>query len=288
MTCSNAKTSRPAAVVHPAEVFHPAGASQQPARASQQPARASQPAAIVLAGGRGERLRPYTDDRPKPMVEVKGIPVIAYLLGWLAKYGITRIVLSCGYRWEVLRSALGNGHQWGLEILYAVEPEPLGRGGGIRFAMQSANGDNLLDFDLNAMLDQHTAASAEPALSTPKEPAAAMVTLALAPLVSARGIVDTDGQGRVTGFREKPELPYWINVGVYVLDPRVAHLLPAKGDHETDLFPRLAAQGKLAAFKTHQLWRTVDTAKDLATLSDELDAGLFFPCLDWSKRTLAP
>jgi NDP-sugar pyrophosphorylase family protein len=253
----------------------------------------SRPAAIVLAGGRGERLRPYTDDRPKPMVEVNGIPVIAYLLGWLAKYGVTQIVLSCGYRWEALQSALGTGRQWGLEIHYAVEPERLGRGGGIRFAMQSAgldrsggapvvvtNGDNLLDFDLNAMLDQHTAASAGPA--------AAMVTLALVPLVSARGIVDTDGQGRVTGFQEKPELPYWINAGVYVLNPRVAHLLPAKGDHEADLFPRLAAEGRLAAFKTHQLWRTVDTAKDVTTLSEELDAGLSIPCLDWSKRTLAP
>ena len=141
------------------------------------------------------------------MVEVNGVPLIAYLLGWLRQYGVRQIVLSCGYRWEVLRTALGTGQRWGLDIQYAVEPEQLGRGGGIRYAMQSAglddpgakpvivtNGDNLVDLDLNAMLEQHVQMQA-------------LVTLALAPLVSARGIVDTDPQNRVTGFREKPELP---------------------------------------------------------------------------------
>jgi NDP-sugar pyrophosphorylase family protein len=221
------------------------------------------------------------------MVEVNGIPVIAYLLGWLAEHGVTQVVLSCGYRWEVLQAALGTGRQWGLTIRYAIEPERLGRGGGIRFAMRSAgldrphagpivvtNGDNLLDFDLDEMVAQHTSRHA-------------LVTLGLAPLVSARGIVDTDAQGRVTGFREKPELPYWINAGVYVMDPGISSLLPERGDHERELFPRLAAEGKLAAYKTRRLWRTVDTAKDLTTLGDELDAGLKIPCLDWNKSTPA-
>lgn len=250
-----------------------------------QQAQTKQPAAIILAGGRGERLRPYTDDRPKPMIEVNGVPLIAYLLGWLRKYDVTQVILSCGYRWEMLQSALGTGEQWGLEIQYAVERERLGRGGGIRFAMAHAgldspdagpvivtNGDNLLDMDLRAMLEQHAKMQA-------------LVTLALAPLVSARGIVDTDAQNRVTGFREKPELPYWFNAGVYLLDPGVADLLPVKGDHEEELFPRLAAKGRLAAYKTRQLWRTVDTAKDLTTLTNELRAGLEIPCLDWTKRT---
>ena len=219
------------------------------------------------------------------MVEVNGVPLIAYLLGWLHQYGVRQIVLSCGYRWEVLRTALGTGERWGLDIQYAVEPEQLGRGGGIRYAMQSAglddpggkpvivtNGDNLVDLDLNALLEQHVQMQA-------------LVTLALAPLVSARGIVDTDAQNRVTGFREKPELPYWFNTGVYVLSPRVVERLPVKGDHEEELFPQLAAEGQLAAYKTRELWRTVDTAKDLSTLTGELRAGLPVPCLDWPKQT---
>jgi NDP-sugar pyrophosphorylase family protein len=235
------------------------------------------PQAIVLAGGRGERLRPFTDDRPKPMIEIGGHPVIAYVLGWLAQNSITDIVLSCGYRWEMLHAYLGNGKRWGLDIRYAREPEKLGRGGGVRFAMQFlapgitpvvvANGDNLVDIDLSKMLQRH------------KE-TGATATVALAPLVSARGIVETDDQDRIVRFREKPELPHWINAGLYVFNREVADLLPVKGDHEDELFPRLAAQGRLYAYKTRELWRTVDTAKDLAELTRELQAGLHIPCLD--------
>jgi NDP-sugar pyrophosphorylase family protein len=213
------------------------------------------------------------------LVSVNGVPLIAYTLGWLAKHGITRMVISCGYRWEALQSALGDGGCWGLDIRYAVEKEKLGRGGGIRFAMQTleahasaddrvvvANGDNVVDLDLGAMIAQHAASTA-------------IATIALAPLVSARGIIETDEQNRVLRFREKPELPYWINAGIYVFDPAIARLLPAIGDHEDELFPRLAAEGRLRAYKSRELWRTVDTAKDLTALTDELQAGLAAPCL---------
>ena len=241
--------------------------------------------AIILAGGRGERLRPFTDDRPKPMVEVNGVPLIAYPLGWLKKYGVNSIVLSCGYRWEMLQATLGDGARWGLDIRYAVEPERLGRGGGIRFAMQHlepangpvvvGNGDNLVDIDLRALLQWHVETGA-------------IATIALTPLVSARGIVETDGRERIVRFREKPELPHWINAGVYVFDREMAERLPVKGDHEDELFPRLAAEGRLRAYKTRELWRTVDTAKDLTELSRELQAGLEIPCLELGRDDRAP
>ena len=246
--------------------------------------------AIILAGGRGERLRPFTDDRPKPMVEVNGVPLIAYPLGCLLKYGVNSIVLSCGYRWEMLQATLGDGARWGLDIRYAVEPERLGRGGGIRFAMQHlgpagghvannpvliGNGDNLVDIDLQAMLKRHVKTGA-------------IATVALTPLVSARGIVETDDQERIVRFREKPELPHWINAGVYVFNREMAELLPVKGDHEDELFPRLAAEGRLYAYKTRELWRTVDTAKDLTELARELQGGLPIPCLDIGRDDPAP
>lgn len=211
------------------------------------------------------------------MVEVNSIPMIAYVLGWLAKNGITSIVLSCGYRWEALQAYLDNGSHWSLDIRYAVEPEKLGRGGGIRFAMQFltpgsapvvvANGDNLVDIDLSKMLQHHRKTGA-------------IATVALAPLVSTRGIVETDDRDRIVRFREKPELPHWINAGVYILNREMATLLPAKGDHEDELFPRLAAEGRLYAYKTRELWRTVDTAKDLAEIARELQAGLHVPCIE--------
>jgi NDP-sugar pyrophosphorylase family protein len=216
------------------------------------------------------------------MVEVNGTPLIAYSLGWLQKYGVKGIVLSCGYRWERLRATLGDGARWGLDLRYAIEPERLGRGGGIRFAMEHlratngtpnhgpvavGNGDNLVDIDLRAMLQRHAESGAT-------------ATLALVPLVSVRGIVETDERDRIVRFREKPELPHWINAGVYVFDREMIDLLPVKGDHEEGLFPRLAAEGRLYAYKTRALWRTVDTAKDLIEITRELQAGLSLPCLD--------
>jgi NDP-sugar pyrophosphorylase family protein len=129
-----------------------------------------------------------------------------------------------------------------------------------------ANGDNLVDMDLQAMLVRHMETRAT-------------ATVALVPLVSARGIVETDDQDHILRFREKPELPHWINAGVYVFSPEMAGLLPVKGDHEDELFPRLAADGRLYAYKTRELWRTVDTAKDLAEIARELQAGLSVPCL---------
>lgn len=219
------------------------------------------------------------------MVEVNGTPVIAYVLGWLAQNGITSIVLSCGYRWEALQAYLDNGSRWGLDIRYAIEPEKLGRGGGIRFAMQFlapgsapvvvANGDNLVDIDLSKMLQRHSKTGAT-------------ATVALAPLISTRGIVETDNQDRIVRFREKPELPHWINAGLYVFSREMAELLPVKGDHEDELFPRLAAEDRLYAYKTRELWRTVDTAKDLAEIARELQAGLHIPCLKIGRDNPAP
>jgi NDP-sugar pyrophosphorylase family protein len=257
--------------------------------------------AIILAGGRGERLRPHTDDRPKPMVEVNGVPLIAYQLGWLKKNGISQVVISCGYRCQVLQTYLGTGAQWGLDLRYAVEPRPLGRGGGIRLAMRHlqqmpspspqqhrngsssldgsgtasdgrtpiviSNGDNLVDIDLLPPIEQHVRTQA-------------LATVVLVPLVSARGIVQVDDRGRIIRFQEKPELPYWINAGIYVFSPEMAQLLPVQGDHEDELFPRLAAEGRLYAYKTRELWRTVDTAKDLTQITRELQSGLELALLE--------
>ena len=91
--------------------------------------------AIVLAGGKGERLRPFTEDRPKPMVEIMGIPILSYQLQWLQGQGVRDVVISCGYRHDVIESYFGTGERLGLRIVYSVEDEPLGRGGALRLAL---------------------------------------------------------------------------------------------------------------------------------------------------------
>ena len=223
--------------------------------------------AIILAGGKGERLRPYTDDRPKPMVLILEKPILEYQVRWLASQGIRRIVISCGYLAEVIQDYFGDGAKFGVSIRYAYEEEPLGRGGGIKLAWNqldpsdapiiATNGDIVTSFDLAAMVDFHRSQKA-------------MVTDLVVPYVSQYGIVDITEDDRVIGFRSEPRLPYWVNAGVYVMEQAVRPLLPDKGDHEAHTFPKLAEDGKLLVYKTEKFWRAVDTVKDLTMVKNHL------------------
>ncbi len=223
--------------------------------------------AIVLAGGKGERLRPFTEDRPKPMVEIMGIPMLAYQLQWLRGQGITDIIISCGYRHEVIEGYFGDGERLGLRICYDVEEEPLGRGGALRQALDqvpqdgdvviATNGDVITNLKLAPLLEVHRARDM-------------LATLVLTPFVSPYGIVEIDSDGRVTHFREKPELPYWINAGIYVLSPAIRSHLPERGDHETTTFPALVLEGRLGGYKSQAYWRGVDTIKDVNEVALEM------------------
>jgi NDP-sugar pyrophosphorylase family protein len=227
--------------------------------------------AIVLAGGKGERLRPFTEDRPKAMVEIMGIPILGYQIGWLQAQGITDLVIASGYRHEVIESYFGNGDRLGLRITHAVEHEPLGRGGALRAALGqippsedvvvATNGDVITNFPLAPLLTAHRAARS-------------VATVVLTPFVSPYGIVEVDDEERVTRFREKPELPYWINAGIYALSPAIRSLLPERGDHETSTFPELARNGRLGAFRSRAYWRGVDTIKDVNEVAAEFQGRL--------------
>lgn len=225
-------------------------------------------AAVILAGGKGERLRPYTEDRPKAMIELLGNPIMAYQLHWLRSYGVRRVVIACGYRHEMIESYFGSGSKWQMEIDYEVETEPLGRGGALKRALKrlgdtgdpvlALNGDHITNLDINDLLGFHNK----------RRPMATIVTV---PLRSPYGIVDIADDDSVIGFREKPELPYGVNAGIYMLDYDIKELLPDKGDHEEHTFPKLADNGNLKAYRSQAFWRTVDTAKDLTELRGELE-----------------
>jgi NDP-sugar pyrophosphorylase family protein len=227
--------------------------------------------AIVLAGGRGERLRPFTADRPKAMVEIQGTPLLAYQLRWLRGQGVRDVIIACGYRHEVVREYFGDGAGWDLRITYSVEEEPLGRGGALKRALGAleqgedlclaTNGDIITDLDVAPVVQAHRREAV---------PATVVVT----PFRSPYGIVEVNERERVVGFREKPELPYWINAGIYVLSPAVRPLLPDQGDHEDTTFPRLAADGRLGAYRSRAFWRGVDTVKDLAEVTRAVEDGL--------------
>ncbi|GBD30474.1 D-glycero-alpha-D-manno-heptose 1-phosphate guanylyltransferase [bacterium HR32] len=225
--------------------------------------------AVILAGGKGERLRPYTQDRPKPMVEILGIPILGYQIEWLRSQGVTDVVVACGYRHEVIQDYFDDGRKLGVRIRYSVESEPLGRGGALKQALAlvegevcvATNGDVITNVPLREVVEQHRRRGD-------------VATLVLSPFVSPYGIVDVTDDDRITGFHEKPELPYWINAGIYVLDRSVRDLLPDVGDHETTTFPELAAQGRLGAYRSRAYWRGVDTIKDLSEVTKEFEQRL--------------
>lgn len=237
---------------------------------------------IVLAGGKGERLRPHTEDRPKCMIPVMGKPLLGFTLQWLSTYGYEDVYLTCGYRHEAIKDHFGDGAKLGIKIRYIIEDEPLGRGGAIKKAMSSMaelnepvlaiNGDIVTNLNLNQLAQKHNSSDV-------------LATIVTVPLRSPYGVVDIAPNGAVAGFREKPELPFWINSGVYLLSPSLCPLLPDAGDHEDQTFPQLAEDGKLATYSSRDFWRTVDTVKDLGELRVELEQ-LFFGA--FFSRPVAP
>ena len=228
--------------------------------------------ALILAGGRGERLLPLTESVPKPMVPVAGKPMLLHQVQWLSKAGVKDVVFLAGYRWQAIKEFFGDGSRFDFRAHYSIEDSPLGRGGAIRKGMSIVpesemyvlvtNGDVISEESCEAV----TTAYLRKLDTNPGHQATVMVV----PFQSPYGLVDLDSRDDVQGFREKVELPYWINGGVYVLSRDIQQQLPELGDHETSTFPALAAEGKLAAHRSRAFWRSVDSFKDLREAEDHL------------------
>jgi mannose-1-phosphate guanylyltransferase len=199
--------------------------------------------AVLLVGGEGTRLRPLTEWLPKPMLPIANRPFLEHQIDHLREHGIDRVILSCGYLPGPILDHFGD------RLEYAVEPQPLGTGGAIRFSAEGidetfvvCNGDVLTDLDLTALVAQHRrcAARATIALHRVDDP-------------SAYGLVRTDGDGRVTAFVEKPAPGEadvdTINAGTYVLEPAVLELIePGRAvSVEREVFPRLVGRGLYAS-----------------------------------------
>jgi NDP-sugar pyrophosphorylase family protein len=220
--------------------------------------------AIILCGGKAERLGDAAGGRPKSLVDVGGQPLAAYQVSRLGAAGVDRVIVSCAAgQGELFREELSG---LGPEIAVAEEPERLGRGGGIKFAAReriesgdvyAMNGDELVELDFEALLDLHraTGAAATIAVARPKSPF---------------GVVDLGEDDVVTGFQEAGRIPYWVNCGIYVFSEEVLARLPDRGDHETTTFPELVAERKLRAYRHEGLWLTINTPKELRTAAEHL------------------
>jgi mannose-1-phosphate guanylyltransferase len=229
--------------------------------------------AVVLVGGFGTRLRPLTNDVPKPMLPVGHRPMIVQLVERLAPSGVTDVVLALGFKPEPFAAAFAGDRCGDVRIHYAVEPEPLDTGGAIAFAARHvgvddtfivANGDIITDLDVAELLDAHRASDVD-------------VTLHLTPVddPSAFGVVEIDAAGLVQRFVEKPSPgetdSNLVNAGTYVFEPSVLDLV-AEGERvsvERIVFPQLVAQRRLSATATDDYW--IDAGRPELYLQANLD-----------------
>jgi NDP-sugar pyrophosphorylase family protein len=219
--------------------------------------------AVILAGGQGTRLRPLTNTRPKPIVPLLNRPFLDYQIALLKQHGLTDIILSCSYRVDDVRAAMGAGEAAGVRLRYVVEAEPLGTAGGVRNAADLArgrlvvlNGDVLTDTDLGAALRFHADRGAR-----------TTICLTAVDDPSRYGLVDIDGFGAIRRFVEKPTTaerpqgrPYLINAGIYVIEADLLSRIPADRpvSIEREFFPGLLADGIPSfGFPVGGYWRDI-------------------------------
>jgi D-glycero-alpha-D-manno-heptose 1-phosphate guanylyltransferase len=225
--------------------------------------------AIILAGGLGTRLKGVVKDIPKPMADINGKPFLLYLLEYLSKFQLNRIVLSVGYKYEVIESYFGNNYK-NIELIYAVENEPLGTGGGIMNAakfLQSnlfflINGDSFFNVNLDELVDFHTKQQADFTLSVKK-------------------MKDFDRYGsveiienRIVQFNEKKYMPEgFINAGVYLLNKNLLSNLnfPLKFSFEKAFLETFLNDYKFAAFNAEGYFIDIGIPEDYLRANHELE-----------------
>jgi mannose-1-phosphate guanylyltransferase len=216
--------------------------------------------AMILAAGKGTRVRPLTYDLPKPMIPLLGKPVMAYLVEHLHKFGVTEIMVNVAHLHEKIEEYFGEGHQFGVQIGYSFEgyttddgsivAEPIGSAGGMKKIQDFGGffddttivlcGDALIDLDLKAALLEHRRKGALASVITREVPW---------DKVSSYGVVVADQDGRITKFQEKPKqeeaLSNFISTGIYIFEPEVIDMIPSgvPFDIGSELFPLLAEKG---------------------------------------------
>lgn len=215
--------------------------------------------AMILAAGKGTRVRPLTDEMPKPMIPIIGKPVMEYLVEELARHGFNDIMINVSHLPEQIENYFGNGERFGVEIGYSfegyiedgeIQATALGSAGGLKRIQDFGGffddtflvvcGDALIDLDLTTAVREHWKSGA----------VASICTLEVEPEnVSEYGVVVTDDNGQITSFQEKPAageaLSNSVNTGIYIFEPEVLDLIPSGKTYDIggDLFPKIVEQG---------------------------------------------
>ena len=216
--------------------------------------------AIILAGGRGKRLRPITDKIPKPLIPINNKPLIERTIKYLKKYGITEIIISSGYKSNLIEKFLRKNKNFGCVIIFSIEKTPLGTGGAIKKALKHVkdesfvvlNGDIVTNIDLKKILKKSN-------------------TIAANELKTKFGTMNIKNN-KILKFNEKKDVTdVWMNPGIYHLSKNIEKLIPKKGSLEGLVFPKMAKNKTLETVKfKNALWFSIDSHKDIEECSKEI------------------
>lgn len=226
--------------------------------------------AVVMAGGLGSRLRPLTEDLPKPMLPVGDKPILESIIGQLGEAGIRSVNLIANYKKEIIASYFGDGRDFGVEIQMVEEDQPLGTAGGLRLLesldqpLLVINGDILTKVDFRSMLDFHEENSADMTVAVKEQE-----------LRVPYGVVETNGI-QICGILEKPTIRHFINAGIYLLNPDVCRHIPLGQPYDMpDLIKGLLDDGRnVVSFPVHEYWLDIGQVEDYQRAQDDSIKGI--------------
>lgn len=232
--------------------------------------------AIVLAGGRGTRLAPYRLMFPKPLLPIVDMPILEIVIRQLKRFGFDDITLAVGHLGKLLMAYFDDGSRFGVHITYSIEEHPLGTAGTLALIddldtpFLVMNGDVLTNLDMGALYRYHQEQQASTTIAMHKR----SVKIDL-------GVIQTDGDHRISGYNEKPIYQYHVSMGIYIFEPRVMTYIPS-GIHMNfpDLVLRLiAAKEKVMGFHYEGYWLDIGRPDDYAQANEEFDRlrHLFLP-----------
>lgn len=230
--------------------------------------------AIILAGGLGSRLKPYTMTIPKPLLPVGDTPIIEVLLSQLSKKGVTKIHICLGHMAPIFQSYLGDGSKFGLNIQYVFEETPLGTAGALRLIETDAenilimNGDLLTNFDFEDFLTHHV-----------KNNAAASIGVSVRKVFIDYGVVKSNDDSFLEGFDEKPTLEYNVSMGINIVKTEMFKNIPVGVKFDMpDLLLKIKSLGeKVYCYKTDCYWQDIGRFDDYQKASADYveDPGFF-------------
>ncbi len=224
--------------------------------------------AVILAGGKGVRLRPYTFLLPKPLMPVGDLAVIEILLKWLRRWGVKKTYITIGHLGNLIRSLCGDGSQWDIEIVYSDEPEPLGTIGPLRLIKNhltetflTLNGDLITDLNIHELKSFHREHRG-------------LITVAVTEktITTDLGVLESQN-GRMTGFREKPTIKFQASTGVYCMEPQILELIPEGAPFGfDDLMYAMLEQGlPVYLYKHDGLWLDIGRKEDFRNAQEAFD-----------------